>query len=220
MPPSDASFVAIFAFLAVALWPSARDCAAGRLASLAKHGVRRLPAIGIAQTIAAMSAAVRNGATVARAFEEQAGRRFATTRVTEARAVEALSRRADGRESKERVRAVAGQLRAACTLSERLGCEASRCLEAVGASYRRERLADDRRREAKAGPEATVRLLTGLPILTVMLGEAIGAHPVQWLLGSPVGWGCLAFGLMLYAAGMVWMRRLLGSMEPAKRGRG
>lgn len=215
------ALTALFVVLAIVLWPVGRDRAGRRLSSLTHRDGRQATAIGISQTIAAMVAALRNGATMVQAFEEQAGRRFATSRVSEARAVEALARRADEHEDEACVRTVARQLTAACALSERLGCEASRCMEAVGTSYRRVRLADDRRRETKAGPQATVRLLTGLPVFTVLLGEAMGAHPVPWLFGSPAGWLCLTLGLALYAVGLVWMRRLLESMDaPQTKGRG
>ncbi|MBT1179342.1 type II secretion system F family protein [Bifidobacterium vespertilionis] len=213
------ALAALMTGLAVGLWLSARHGRAGRLDTFARYGRHRPMALGIALAIAAMVASVRNGATVTEAFEEQAGRRFATPRISARRAGQALSRRADDHDDEAHIRDAARQLEAACTLSDELGCEASRCLEAVGVAYRRTRLLDDRRREMMAGPESTVRLLTGLPVLTVIMGEAMGAHPLAWMTSSVFGWICLGLGLGFYAAGMIWTRRLLAAMAAASMGK-
>ncbi len=61
---------------------------------------------------------------------------------------------------------------------------------------------------AMAGPRATFHLLAALPIIGLLLGTAIGANPVAFLLGSPIGLACLvaAFGLDLI--GLAWARRI------------
>jgi tight adherence protein B len=59
-----------------------------------------------------------------------------------------------------------------------------------------------------AGPRATVHLLAGLPVLGLLLGTAIGARPVDFLLGSGPGVGCLLAAASLDAAGMTWARRI------------
>ena len=101
------------------------------------------------------------------------------------------------------------ELHAACTLSLQLGCEMSRCLEAVAASLKRRRLLDDLRANAFAMPQATVKLLMALPLLTVMLGECMGAHPLRFLVEDVKGWMCLGFAGCCYAVGWYWIRRLM-----------
>lgn len=59
-----------------------------------------------------------------------------------------------------------------------------------------------------AGPRATVHLLAGLPLIGLLLGTAIGARPVDFLLGSGPGIGCLLAAGALDAAGIAWARRI------------
>jgi tight adherence protein B len=59
-----------------------------------------------------------------------------------------------------------------------------------------------------AGPRATVHLLAGLPVLGLLLGTAIGARPVHFLLGSGPGVGCLLAAALLDATGVAWARRI------------
>ena len=59
-----------------------------------------------------------------------------------------------------------------------------------------------------AGPRATAQLLAGLPAVGLLLGTAIGADPVAFLLGSGPGIGCLLVALALDGAGLTWARRI------------
>ncbi|MEO8330574.1 MAG: hypothetical protein ABI586_11250 [Candidatus Nanopelagicales bacterium] len=65
-----------------------------------------------------------------------------------------------------------------------------------------------------AGPRATVRLLTVLPILALILGQSLGAHPVSVLTTTPYGWLCLTFGTALVALGTRWVNRQVQSVWP------
>lgn len=174
-----------------------------------------LPRIGVDATIAAIIARVKSGGDAVEAFEEQGGIRFATPRVTVARAATVLRRRAKDDESEADVAAAARHLAAACRLSERTGCELSRCLEAVADDQRRVRRAAELRRQTFAMPKATIRLLSALPLVTVALGELLGARPVAFLFGSPQGLSCLGLGGLWYACGMMWTRRLLTTFDDA-----
>lgn len=64
-----------------------------------------------------------------------------------------------------------------------------------------------------AGPRATTRVLTLLPVLGILLGVAMGADPVGWLLGSPLGLLCAAGGLLLSVAGGLWSRAIVRRVE-------
>jgi tight adherence protein B len=72
------------------------------------------------------------------------------------------------------------------------------------------------RRELHAGlaePRATALVLAGLPGLGLMLGWLLGADPLAWLLGSPVGWAVLLAGLGFEALGALWAWRIAVSLE-------
>ncbi len=68
-----------------------------------------------------------------------------------------------------------------------------------------------------AGARSTARLLAGLPVLGLALGHAVGARPLDFLTGTPAGWGCLALGLALAVAGLSWVERLADSCEEPTR---
>jgi tight adherence protein B len=59
-----------------------------------------------------------------------------------------------------------------------------------------------------AGPRASAAVLAGLPILGVLLGEGMGAHPVHVLLSPGIGQVLLAVGVGLACAGVRWTARL------------
>ena len=65
------------------------------------------------------------------------------------------------------------------------------------------------RETALAGPQATVRLLTWLPVGGLCLGYLLGADPLGVLLGSPAGWLAGAAGAVLSLAGRLWSRSLV-----------
>lgn len=207
---------AALACAAVAAWPSRAELAASRLAALRERPKRRRARIGIAATVAAIASSLRHGATVREAFETQAGRSFATASITARRAELTLAGRAYAQEQGRDVRRVARQIEAACALGEELGGGTARCLDAVAASWRRTRLLEGRRREVRAAPEASVKLMTALPALTAAIGEALGAKPLAWLTGSMLGWLCLTAGALCYALGLAWMRRLLAPLEDGR----
>ncbi len=66
---------------------------------------------------------------------------------------------------------------------------------------------DEVRREVAAqlaGPRAAATLLSALPGAGVALGAALGADPLGFLLGAPVGRACLLAGVLLVATGTAW----------------
>ena len=73
---------------------------------------------------------------------------------------------------------------------------------------------DARRREADAalaGPRSSAALLSGLPVLGVALGSVVGAHPLHLLCTTGPGSMLLLVGVLLDAAGLLWMQRLVRS---------
>ena len=65
-----------------------------------------------------------------------------------------------------------------------------------------------------AGPRATGQLLAALPLVGLALAAALGAQPLDLLLGTPFGIACLLIGLTLDGLGLVWTRRLADAAMP------
>jgi tight adherence protein B len=57
---------------------------------------------------------------------------------------------------------------------------------------------------AMAGARATATILASLPVLSVLLGQAIGAQPVVFLLGGHAGGWLLVVGVTLVCGGLLW----------------
>ncbi|GJF28353.1 hypothetical protein KNE206_10530 [Kitasatospora sp. NE20-6] len=96
----------------------------------------------------------------------------------------------------------------------------------TGLAHGLDRLADALRAERAlaeeiagelAGCRATTALLAVLPVLALLLGAALGAHPLTTLLHTPVGLGCLAAGVLLEAAGLAWTSRIVRDAEGGPR---
>jgi len=59
-----------------------------------------------------------------------------------------------------------------------------------------------------AGARATASILTGLPLLGVLLGQLIGARPLSFLLGGHTGGWLLVVGSTLACGGLLWADRI------------
>lgn len=103
---------------------------------------------------------------------------------------------------------------AACLeVAERSGAPLADVL-ARYAMQRESQLDSDAARDtALAGPRATVRLLSWLPLLGLGVGYLIGVDPLAVLLGSAPGTAALCAGIVLMVAGRVWSGRLVRAAE-------
>ncbi|MBN6035124.1 type II secretion system F family protein [Amycolatopsis sp. 195334CR] len=61
---------------------------------------------------------------------------------------------------------------------------------------------------AMSGPRMSAVVLAALPVLGILLGEALGARPLHLLASTGLGQLLLLFGAGLLAAGVVWTARL------------
>lgn len=78
------------------------------------------------------------------------------------------------------------------------------------------RAAERVRRELHAGlaePRATAVVLAGLPLLGLVMGTALGADPLAWLLGTVAGRSVLALGVLLEVVGAWWAWRIAVRLE-------
>ncbi len=66
-----------------------------------------------------------------------------------------------------------------------------------------------------AGPRASAAVLAGLPVLGLLLGQAVGARPWQVLGGTAAGQALLVVGTVLVCAGVVWSGRIVASAVPS-----
>jgi len=99
---------------------------------------------------------------------------------------------------------------AACfEVCEASGAPLAAVLQRLAARLEAEQDAAALRATALAGPRATVRLLSWLPFIGLLLGTAMGVDPFAVLLGDPLGWGCLLAGIALTGLGRWWSNRLI-----------
>ncbi|MET7475046.1 type II secretion system F family protein [Streptomyces sp. NPDC005648] len=76
----------------------------------------------------------------------------------------------------------------------------------------------DQRADLRAqlsGARSTALMLAGLPVLGLALGAALGADPLQVLLHTGAGLGCLVIGGLLEGLGMWWAMRIVRGAETA-----
>jgi tight adherence protein B len=102
-----------------------------------------------------------------------------------------------------------GELAACFDIAEASGCPLADVLTRFAAQLEAEDDAEAARQTALAGPKATARLLTWLPLLGLGLGTLLGVDPVKILLQTPFGMAALAAGVVLTAAGRVWSSQLV-----------
>lgn len=94
---------------------------------------------------------------------------------------------------------------AACfDVCEASGAPIAEVLERLASSMEADHDAAALRETALAGPRATVKLLTWLPLLGLGLGMLMGVDPLAALLGSPLGWAVLLAGGVFAIVGRVW----------------
>lgn len=108
-----------------------------------------------------------------------------------------------------RDRRVWGELATCFDIAEVSGCPLADVLTRFAAQLEAEDDAEAARQTALAGPKATVKLLTWLPLLGLLLGMALGIDPLKILLDTPYGVAALAAGTALSVAGRVWSARLV-----------
>lgn len=86
-------------------------------------------------------------------------------------------------------------------------------LDRVADALRAERDQRADLRAQLAGPRSTAAVLALLPVFGLLLGGAMGAHPLRILFHSAVGSACLAAGVLLETAGLAWVARLVRNAE-------
>ncbi len=101
-------------------------------------------------------------------------------------------------------------LTAGWTLSSRSGVALGPLIEAVTAEMAEALSADARRAGEVAGPRMSGYVMSGLPVMGLLLGAGMGADPIGVLLGTTVGHILLVTGVLLTSAGLLWSARIVG----------
>lgn len=107
------------------------------------------------------------------------------------------------------------ELAACLEIAELSGCPLADLLTRFAAQLEAEEDAEAARQTALAGPKATVRLLSWLPVFGLVLGMALGVDPLGTLLGNPWGIATFLAGLALTVGGRLWSSRLVASAAGA-----
>ncbi len=102
------------------------------------------------------------------------------------------------------LRAVAG----AWALAHRSGSGLADALDRVVASIRADRALGRVVEGELASARATARLVAGLPVVVLLLGNSGGGSAIGFLLGTPLGLACLTTGLALGLTGLWWIERI------------
>ena len=112
-------------------------------------------------------------------------------------------------------RRAAAALAAACRFTQRLGAPLADVLDAVADGIDETAAAEDARRVARTGPTTSARILMALPVLGVIVGEALGARTLERFADGAVGTACLVVGLVCLLAGRAVSGRMLSAAEGA-----
>ncbi len=111
--------------------------------------------------------------------------------------------------------AVAGA-EAAARLAAELGSPLADMLDACADGLTRAEENEAARRIALAGPVASARLLSVLPLVGVVLGILIGSDPVGQLAGGGLGTVAGALGFILMIAGSRWSAALVAAARTGR----
>lgn len=214
----------LIAAAVVAGWSAAGlggAAAAGLLAATVRRQLRTrtehresLAAVdGLAEALRTLVAGLRSGAHPATAADAAAADALPPTADT-MRAIAAAAR-LDGDMSTAlagsrtpALSAALARVAAAWRLAQRHGLPLADVLDAVRrdleqrARYTRQVLA------RMAGPKSSATALSLLPVLGIVLGEAMGANPLRMLTGTGLGQVLLLAGATLLCTGIVWSGRI------------
>ena len=62
-------------------------------------------------------------------------------------------------------------------------------------------------------PAGQARLVAALPVVAWAMGSGAGGSPLGFLLGSPVGWACLAAGAGIGLVGLWWIEAIAHDVD-------
>lgn len=118
---------------------------------------------------------------------------------------------AAGMPARDPVRVAAVELAACVELASRNGVPMAEVMGRLAGHLDAAAEVRGLQRTAMAGPAATATLLSWLPVLGLAAGYLMGIDPIGASMSSPLGLVAFVIGLVLLAAGRLWMSALLRS---------
>lgn len=106
-----------------------------------------------------------------------------------------------------------GGLAACWEVSERSGAGLAVAVSRLAESLREGAETQAQLAAEVAAVRTSARLLAGLPLLGLLIGQWIGAQPWAWLTGSWVGRAVLLTGVALQVLGMLWLRHMVAAVQ-------
>lgn len=186
------------------------------------RGGTRTQAPGLEEVLVTVAAQLRAGRPPRDAWQSALGLRLADDVPDVATLVAACAadRSATGRTphrrrgaaalERQRLTERAAAAVAAARTAHQLGAPLVGVLERVTESLAADAAERDDVEAALAGPRATARVLSCLPVLGLVLGTVLGADPVGVLLGGGLGTAAGVLGVLLLVVGRRWTAHLLG----------
>lgn len=104
---------------------------------------------------------------------------------------------------------------AGCSVAQQLGAPLAPVLESVARSVVLAEQGRTDRDAALAGPRSTARILVWLPLFGILLASALGADPIGFLFGGPVGLLMVVGGAGLMLIGRRWIKHLINHARRA-----
>jgi tight adherence protein B len=134
--------------------------------------------------------------------------------------VEQLMRAGHGRGPQTEAAGRASAVVLAAGAAQALGAPLATVLERVAVSVAADEEAAGELHAALAGPRATARVLSLLPVLGLAVSGLIGADPVGVVLGGGLGSVAAVLGVGLLLLGRLWTRALLARAGSSRASRG
>ena len=94
------------------------------------------------------------------------------------------------------------------------GGAVSSSIESLGETFRATARQERSTELAFAGPKATAKLVSWLPIAGLLLAQLFGFEPVRAILTNPLAFGSVALGALLLAVGHVWSKAIIRKAAP------
>jgi tight adherence protein B len=184
----------------------------GTVAGLLRHHVRarlvRVRSVEVAQACAALAAQLRIGQVASVALATAARDHPVLREARDAQDLGGDVVRVWRSQAHQAGCAGLLDLARAWQVSGRTGAAMSATLDQVAVAL----AAEQDLRAVVAGelsaPRATGKVMAVLPGCGVGLGYLLGGEPIAWLVGGPLGWGCLLAGVLLACGGVLWIEAL------------
>lgn len=183
-------------------------------------GETRRRAAGVVELCAGLAGELRSGSTPEQALHMVTTRTAADPEARRALGEEPLARLAAGRYGGDVSAALhllaelpggsgAAAIAACWRVASDGGSALAAALDRVAEALRGEQVLAEEIAGELAGPRTTIAVLAALPTAGLLLGTAMGARPVEVLLHTSAGLGCLAVGAGLEGMGVAWTARIV-----------